>query len=80
MSAHLRRILLAKCVVDARNRSYIRKKRQMCKQTDWKPQFVKTEITNNVIDKLTYDVSYHPMVNYSYNSFLITEKFARNIT
>ncbi|XP_050486843.1 uncharacterized protein LOC126871732 isoform X1 [Bombus huntii] len=61
MSAHLRRILLAKCVVDARNRSYIRKKKQMCKQTDWKPQFVKTEITNNVIDKLTYDVSYHPM-------------------
>ncbi|XP_071869234.1 uncharacterized protein isoform X2 [Bombus fervidus] len=61
MSAHLRRILLAKCVVDARNRSYIRKKKQMCKQIDWKPQFVKTEITNNVIDKLTYDVSYHPM-------------------
>ncbi|XP_043581653.1 uncharacterized protein LOC122567338 isoform X2 [Bombus pyrosoma] len=60
MSAHLRRVLLAKCVVDARNRNYIRKKKQMCKQIDWKPQFVKTEITN-VIDKLTYDVSYHPM-------------------
>lgn len=75
MSAHLRRILLAKCVVDARNKTYMRKKKQVCKETDWKPRFGKTEITNNIIDKLAYDTSYHPVVNYSYYYICI---FAKN--
>ncbi|OAD54429.1 hypothetical protein WN48_07793 [Eufriesea mexicana] len=61
MSAHLRRILLAKCVVDARNKTYMRKKKQICKEIVWKPRFAKTEITNNIIDKLAYDTSYHPV-------------------
>ncbi|XP_031366596.1 TNF receptor-associated factor family protein DDB_G0272098-like isoform X3 [Apis dorsata] len=60
MSAHLRRILLAKCVVDARNKTYMRKKKQACKQIGWKPKCAKTDITNNIIDKLAYDTSYHP--------------------
>ncbi|KOC66676.1 hypothetical protein WH47_00885 [Habropoda laboriosa] len=60
MSAHLRRILLAKCVVDARNKNYMNKRKQLCKQIDCKPRLMKTEITNNIIDKLAYDTLYHP--------------------
>ncbi|CAK9813206.1 hypothetical protein ANTQUA_LOCUS7536 [Anthophora quadrimaculata] len=60
MSAHLRRVLLAKCVVDARNKNYANKRKQLYKQIDSKPQLTKTEITNNVIDKLAYDTLYHP--------------------
>ncbi|XP_076750866.1 uncharacterized protein LOC143423417 [Xylocopa sonorina] len=61
MSAHLRRILLTKCTVDARNKTYIRKKRQTNGQIDYKPRFVKTEITDNIIDSLAYDTLYHPV-------------------
>ncbi|XP_061931278.1 protein PFC0760c isoform X3 [Apis cerana] len=45
---------------DARNKTYMRKKKQACKQIGWKPKCAKTDITNNIIDKLAYDTSYHP--------------------
>ncbi|CAL7951203.1 unnamed protein product [Xylocopa violacea] len=61
MSAHLRRILLTKCAVDAKNKTYVRKKKQMNEQIDYKPRFVKTEITDNMIDRLAYDTLYHPV-------------------
>ncbi|XP_043507697.1 uncharacterized protein LOC122527510 [Frieseomelitta varia] len=60
MSLHLRRVLLAKCAVDARNKTYMRRRKQTCKQIDWKPRYVKTEIKNNIIDRLAYDTSYYP--------------------
>ncbi|KAK9304082.1 hypothetical protein QLX08_004454 [Tetragonisca angustula] len=60
MSLHLRRVLLAKCAVDARNKTYMRRRKQTCKQIDWKPQYVKAEIKNNIIDRLAYDTLYHP--------------------
>lgn len=60
MSVHLRRILLAKCAVDARNKTHMRRRKHTCKQTDWKPRHVKAEIKNNIIDRLAYDTLYHP--------------------
>lgn len=74
MSVHLRRILLAKCAVDARNKTYMRRRKQTCKQIDWKPRYEKTEIKNNIIDRLAYDTSYHPAVNYLYATHLIVKK------
>lgn len=74
MSLHLRRILLAKCAVDARNKTYMRRRKQTCKQIDWKPRYVKAEIKNNIIDKLAYDTSYHPAVNCLYVTHLIVQK------
>ncbi|XP_017883505.1 uncharacterized protein LOC108627010 [Ceratina calcarata] len=60
MSAHLRRVLLAKCVVDAGNRAYMRKKKQLCKP-NCKQRYVQTDsCTNNFIDKLAYDTLHHP--------------------
>lgn len=48
----------------------MRKKKQACKQIGWKPKCAKTDITNNIIDKLAYDTSYHPAVKiiYKYNN------------
>ncbi|XP_076234950.1 uncharacterized protein LOC143179537 [Calliopsis andreniformis] len=60
MSSHLRRILLAKCVVDARNKNYMYKRKQLLKQSDRKSRSVTTEITNEMIDRLAYDTQHHP--------------------
>ncbi|XP_076392482.1 uncharacterized protein LOC100881033 isoform X2 [Megachile rotundata] len=60
MSSHLRRILLAKCVVDAKNKNYIYKRKQSCKSIDYKPGCARTKITNDVIDRLAYDTLHHP--------------------
>ena len=65
MSSHLRRILLAKCVVDAKNKNYMRKRKQLCKDIDYKSECTKTDMTNDIIDKLAYDTLHHPAVEYS---------------
>ncbi|CAL1686548.1 unnamed protein product [Lasius platythorax] len=63
MSAHLRRILLAKSVVDSRNKKYLLRKNQRCKvqETGYKRACSRPEVTDDVIDRLAYDTLHHPM-------------------
>lgn len=62
MSIHLRRILLAKSVVDTRNKNYLKKKQQ-CKvqETSDKRACSCPETIDDVINKLTYDTLHHPV-------------------
>lgn len=60
MSAHLRRILLAKSRVDSRNPNYIQ--RQRCKYL-LNEKLSHKSISQEFIDKLAYDTQHHPMVN-----------------
>ncbi|XP_076666701.1 uncharacterized protein LOC143368172 isoform X2 [Andrena cerasifolii] len=60
MTSHLRRILLAKCVVDARNKSYMCRRKQLLKQCNRKSRSARIEITNSLIDRLAYDTLHHP--------------------
>ncbi|KZC06442.1 Spermatogenesis-associated protein 7 like protein [Dufourea novaeangliae] len=61
MSSHLRRVLLAKSAIDARNKNYTSKGKQFCKQVNCKPRFTKTGIRNDVINRLAYDTLHHPV-------------------
>ncbi|XP_071556416.1 uncharacterized protein [Temnothorax nylanderi] len=62
MSSHLRRTLLARSVVDTRNKSYLRRN-QRCKEQRADDSGVRLylEATDDVIDKLAYDTQHHPM-------------------
>ena len=60
MTSHLRRVLLAKCVVDAKNKSYICRKKQLLRQCNRKSRSARIEITNSLIDRLAYDTLHHP--------------------
>ncbi|XP_076657149.1 uncharacterized protein LOC143361550 isoform X2 [Halictus rubicundus] len=60
MSSHLRRVLLAKCVIDSRNKNCVTKRKQFCKQIEYKPHFMKRKITDDLIDRLAYDTLHHP--------------------
>lgn len=71
MSSHLRRILLARSVVDARNKNYILDKNKQCKLTDDKGVYSRPEVTDDLIDRLAYDTEHHPMVGLSTNRVLI---------
>ncbi|XP_031846641.2 uncharacterized protein LOC116433077 isoform X2 [Nomia melanderi] len=70
MSSHLRRVLLAKCVIDSRNKNCTSRKKQFCKQVECKPHFTKRRITNDLIDRLAYDSLHHPadILQIHYNS------------
>ncbi|XP_043255497.1 uncharacterized protein LOC122399134 isoform X1 [Colletes gigas] len=70
MNSHLRRVLMAKCVVDAKNKNYMRKRKRFCKQPDCKPRIVKKGTRNNIIDILAYDTLHHPadLLRMSYDS------------
>lgn len=61
MSSHLRRILLAKKVVDTKNKSYL-KRNQRCKVQRAGDSGIYLEATDDVIDRLAYDTQHHPMV------------------
>ncbi|XP_054010606.1 uncharacterized protein LOC128893576 isoform X1 [Hylaeus anthracinus] len=60
MSSHLRRVLMAKCVVDAKNKNFTRKRKRFCRQPDCRPRIVGREIKNDIIDVLAYDTLHHP--------------------
>lgn len=64
MSSHLRRVLLAKCVIDSRNKNCTSRRKQFCKQVECKPHFTKKRMTNDLINRLAYDSLHHPAVNY----------------
>ncbi|XP_015609659.1 uncharacterized protein LOC107274721 isoform X2 [Cephus cinctus] len=59
MNVHLRRVLLAKSVVDTKNRDYIRQKREKCK-TSCRSMELEKNISQDIIDKLAYDTKHHP--------------------
>ncbi|XP_025073143.1 uncharacterized protein LOC105423361 isoform X2 [Pogonomyrmex barbatus] len=62
MSSHLQRILLAKSVVDTRNKNYLKKNRR-CKVQEINDSRVclRLETIDDGIDKLAYDIQHHPM-------------------
>ncbi|XP_076283217.1 uncharacterized protein LOC143210332 isoform X2 [Lasioglossum baleicum] len=60
MSSHLRRVLLAKCVIDSRNKNCVTRRKQFYKQIECKPHFTKRKITDDLIDRLAYDTLHHP--------------------
>lgn len=68
MSSHLRRILMAKCVVDATNKNCMRKRKRFSNKSNGKPQ-IKKGIRDDIIDRLAYDTYHHPAVNYLYMIF-----------
>ncbi|XP_078035993.1 uncharacterized protein LOC144469496 isoform X2 [Augochlora pura] len=70
MSAHLRRVLLAKCVIDSRNKNFTSRRKPFTKQVECKPRFTKKIITDELIDRLAYDTLHHPadVVQMHYNS------------
>ncbi|EGI60852.1 Spermatogenesis-associated protein 7-like protein [Acromyrmex echinatior] len=62
MSAHLRRILLARSIVDTRNKIYLKKnQRYKVQRTDDSEVCMRLEATDDVIDRLAYDIRHHPM-------------------
>lgn len=65
MSSHLRRILLAKSVVDTRNKNYLKRNQCKVQRTDDSGVRLHLETTDDVIDRLAYDTQHHPMVKIS---------------
>ncbi|XP_011866412.1 PREDICTED: uncharacterized protein LOC105561232 isoform X2 [Vollenhovia emeryi] len=62
MNSHLRRILLARSVVDTRNKNYLKgNQRYKVPRADDSGIRLRLEATNDVIDKLAYDTQHHPM-------------------
>lgn len=72
MSSHLRRVFLARSVIDTRNKNYL-KRNQRCKvqETDDSGIHLHLEAIDDVIDKLAYDTQHHPMVKFSIASIFI---------
>jgi len=81
MNWHVRRILLAKSVIDTKNKDYMSKKsRQSCKvqrichdkinlhSCDRKDM---KDMENDLIDKLAYDTEHYPMVKIITNIFQV---------
>lgn len=62
MSSHLRRVLLARSVVDTRNKNYFKRNQQYKVQRADSGVYLRLEATDDVIDKLAYDTQHHPMV------------------
>ncbi|XP_034936423.1 uncharacterized protein [Chelonus insularis] len=58
MSAHLRRVLLAKSRVDSRNPNYLRRRRTM---STGRAKFTEKTASQELIDQLAYDTEHHPM-------------------
>ncbi|KAK0164616.1 hypothetical protein PV328_003227 [Microctonus aethiopoides] len=77
MSAHLRRILLAKSRVDSRNPNYIQ--RQRCKYL-LNEKLSHKSISQEFIDKLAYDTQHHPMeiLRMGYNFEENSDKYNRS--
>lgn len=66
MSLHLRRILLARSVVDTRNKiSLKRNQRYKVQRADDSEVCLRLGATDDVIDRLAYDTRHHPMVKFS---------------
>lgn len=63
MSSHLRRILLARSVVDTRNKNYSKKNQHHKVQRD-SGVYLRLEV-DDVINKLAYDTEHHPMVKFN---------------
>ncbi|KAG5342100.1 SPAT7 protein, partial [Acromyrmex charruanus] len=62
MSAHLRRILLARSIVDTRNKIYLKKnQRYKVQRTDDSEVCMRLRVTDDVIDRMAYDIRHHPM-------------------
>lgn len=63
MSSHLRRIFLARSIIDTRNKNYL-KRNQRCEvqKTDDSGIRLHLEAIDDVIHKLAYDTQHHPMV------------------
>lgn len=57
MRCHIRRILLAKSVVDTKNKKYINNKKKQLKV-----QLSRRFSLDNFIDQLAFDTKHHPMV------------------
>lgn len=70
MSSHLRRILLARSVIDTRNKSYLKRNQRYKVQRadDSGVCLPSLEATDDVINKLAYDTQHHPMVKLSITS------------
>jgi len=62
MSSHLRRILLARSVVDTRNKNYFKRNQQhKVQRADDSGVYLRLE-AGDLINKLAYDTEHHPMV------------------
>ncbi|XP_019701053.1 uncharacterized protein LOC105191988 isoform X2 [Harpegnathos saltator] len=61
MSQHLRRILLAKSVIDTRNKSYMCRRSKRSKPAAERRIYSLPEMTDDIIDRLAYDTRHHPM-------------------
>ncbi|RLU19240.1 hypothetical protein DMN91_007797 [Ooceraea biroi] len=63
MSWHLRRILLAKSVVDTKNKDYLLKKSRQCKVQGVGREriYLHPDVIDDVIDRLAYDTQHHPV-------------------
>lgn len=72
MSQHLRRILLAKSVVDTRNKNYMCRKNKRSKPADDRRIYSFPETTDDIIDRLAYDTQHHPMVKLSISNKIMT--------
>jgi len=69
MSSHLRRVLLAKSVVDTRNKNYLKRNQQYkVQRADDSRVCLRLETTDDVIDRLAYDTRHHPMVKLNIDS------------
>lgn len=65
MSQHLRRILLAKSVVDTKNKNYMCRKNKRSKPADDRKIYFPPESTDDLINRVAYDTQHHPMVKLS---------------
>lgn len=62
MNSHLRRVLLARNVVDTRNKSCLKKNQRYKVQRTDSEICLHLEATDDLVDKLAYDTQHHPMV------------------
>ncbi|XP_011504666.1 PREDICTED: uncharacterized protein LOC105367597 [Ceratosolen solmsi marchali] len=60
MCTHLRRVLLAKSVVDSRNPKYINAMHNRHKPSSYKSKFLEECPSNEIIEKLTYNTEHRP--------------------
>jgi len=63
MSLHLRRVLLARSVVDTRNKIYLKRIQRYKVQRAYDCEVCLH--LDDIIDRLAYDTQHHPMVKFS---------------
>ena len=67
MSSHLRRVLLAQSIVDARNPRYIDQKDNKCKDVCRRSTSLEGSQTEDLIDRIAYDTKHHPLLSINFH-------------